>query len=588
MWQFFKYVLATMLGLFLFGILSLFLLLGIGAAISAASDGETTVAENSILKLDLNKPISETVNEDNPFADLGGPFEDTQGVGLLQVKNALANAKLDPNIKGIYLKAGTPMAGYATMQEIRNALLDFKKSGKFVYTYGEVFSEKGYYLSSVADKFFLNPAGGVEFNGLSAEYDFYKGTLDKLNIEPMIFRVGSYKSAVEPFFRESMSDSSKLQTRSFLTSIHNTLLADIATSRGLTVARLNGLADSLAIDSPQDALNAKLVTDLGYFDQFEAELKKKVKIDADKKLKFVSLDKYLKAPKQVKEGPMDTRIAVIVADGTIIDGEGSNGQVGSETTAAEIRKARLDKKIKAIVLRVNSPGGSALASDVMWREVTLAKQAKPVIASMSDYAASGGYYLAMGASKIVAQPTTLTGSIGVFGVLFRLDPFLREKLGITFDRVGTNAHADWPTLTREMTAFEKARIQGSVDKIYATFTTKAAQGRKMDVAKLRALAGGRVWSGTEARQVGLVDELGGLDRAIQLAAQEAKLKEGEYRLKLPPKKSFWQELMDNTEDEYEARALESTFGAATTYVRQLRDLQHLEGIQARMPGVRVE
>lgn len=588
MWQFFKYVLATLLGLFLFSLLSVFLLLGIGAAITAASDGETSVAENSILRLDLNKPISETAPEENPLADLGGPFADVQGVGLIQLKSALANAKLDPNIKGIYLESGTPMAGYASLQEIRNALIDFKKSGKFVYAYGEIFTEKGYYLASVADKFYLNPAGGIEFNGLSAEYDFYKGTLEKLNIEPLVFRVGSYKSAVEPFFRETMSDSSKLQTRSFLTAIHTQLLTEIATSRGLTVPRLNGLADSLAIDSPQDALNAKLVTHLGYYDEFDAELKKTLKLDTDKKVKFVGLSKYLKAPKQVKEGSMDNRIAVIVADGAIIDGEGGNGQVGSKTTAAEIRKARLDKKVKAIVLRINSPGGSALASDVMWREIILAKQTKPVIASMSDYAASGGYYLAMGASKIVAQPTTLTGSIGVFGVLFRIDPFLRDKLGITFDRVGTNTHADWPTLTREMTAFEKSRIQGSVEKIYATFTTKAAQGRKMDVAKLRALAGGRVWSGVEAKQNGLVDELGGLDRAIQLAAQEAKLKEGEYRLKLPVRKSFWQELMNKTEDDQEVRVLEAAFGPAATYVRQLRALQSMEGIQARMPGIRVE
>jgi protease-4 len=587
MWQFFKYVLATFVGLLLFTILSVLLLVGIGAALSAG-DSETKVEENSILKLDLDKPISENASEENPFADLGGPFAETQSVGLLQVRSALANAKLDPNIKGIYLQAGTPMAGYASLQEIRNALLDFKKSGKFVYTYGEVFTEKGYYLASVADQFFLNPAGGVEFNGLSAEYEFYKGTLEKLDIQPLVFRVGSYKSAVEPFFRETMSDSSKLQTRSFLTAIHTSLLTEIAASRGLTVPRLNTLADSLLIDSPQDALNARLVTQLAYYDQFEDELKKKLKVEKDKKLKFVSLSKYLKAPKQVKEGPMDSRIAVIVADGNIISGKSSAGQIGSETTAAEIRKARLDKKVKAIVLRVNSPGGSALASDVMWREVTLARQTKPVVASMSDYAASGGYYLAMGCSKIVAQPSTLTGSIGVFGVLFRLDPFLRNKLGITFDRVGTNRYADWPTLTRDMTAFEKARIQQSVEKIYATFTAKAAQGRNMDVARLRALAGGRVWSGSEAKQNGLVDELGGLDRAIQIAAQEAKLKEGEYRLKLPARKSFWQELMSKAEDEQEARTLDATFGAVAPYVRQLRDLRHLEGIQARMPGIRVD
>mgnify|MGYP002778032259 CR=1 FL=1 len=589
MLQFFKYVLATMVGIILLQLVALLIFFGVVAAFS--SDEKVTVADNSVLKLDLDKPIVDQAPEDNPFADLGGPFfQATEGVGLLQLKRVLVNAKADPHIKGIYLQAGVPQTGWATLEEVRNALLDFRKSGKFVYTYGELMSEKGYYLSSAADRIYLNPAGGVEFNGISAEYQFFKGTLDKLEIKPLIFRVGQYKSAVEPFFRTDMSEENKAQTRSFLGSIHNHVLGNIAKSRGLTVPYLMGLKDSLKITSPQSALKYKLVTHLNYYDEFEGDLRKALKInDADQKVEFIGLDKYDKAEDVVKEeGDRKNRIAVVLTSGEIISGKGGDGQIGSEKVVSELRRLRKDKAVKAVVLRIDSPGGSALASDVIWREVMKTRESKPVIASMGDYAASGGYYMAMGCNKIVAEPTTVTGSIGIFGVLFNFDNLLKNKLGITSDRVGTNAHADWPSVTREMTEFEKNVIQQQVNRGYEMFTSKAAQGRKMPVEKLKTLAGGRVWSGAEAKQNGLVDQLGGLDDAIKLAAREAKLKEGGYRVRYPARKTFWQQFMDKTEEETEARALKTRFGEFAPFVKQFQQIKSLEGLQARMPFLTVE
>lgn len=583
MLQFLKYVLATIVGLLLFSLVAVFVLIGI-ASVAGSRGSDVVVEDNSVLKLDLNKPFTEYDNKDNPLAELGGPFAKQSVIGLVQVKEAIANAKLDPKIKGICLAANHPGGGWAVAEEIRSALADFRKSGKFIYSYGETYSESGYYLSSVADKIYVNPAGGVDFNGLSAEYEFYKGTLDKLDIRPIVFRVGSYKSAVEPFIRENMSEESRKQTGSFLHSIYDQVLTDISESRKVPVARLKTIADSLLADEPADALRNKIVTNVGYYDEFDADMRKALKIDKDAKLQVISLDSYLKAPKQIKSPNSDNKIAVIVAEGAIVDGDDdSDNQVASEKTAAEIRKARKDKNIKAIVLRINSPGGSGLASEVMWREIQLAREQKPVIASMSNYAASGGYYLAMGCNKIVAQPTTITGSIGVFSLLFRIDEFTKNKLGITFDRVTTNAHSDAPTLTREMDEFEKTQFQKSTDRFYDVFTTKAAKGRNMPVEKLRELAGGRVWSGQEAKQNGLVDELGGLEKAIELAAKEAKLKEGEYRLRFPVKKDFIQSFFDKAEDEQEAYAMKAAFGDLVPHVQKLKKLQTMQGIQARLP-----
>lgn len=579
MWQFIKYVFATIIGLFLFSLLGFFLFVGILAAVGSSEDS-TPMESNSVLKLNLNNPIQEVAVE-NPFAEFSGGQGNV--LGLLDIRSALANAKQDPNIKGVYLDVQYPMVGWATAEEIRDAIIDFKKSKKFVYAYGEVMTEKAYYLASVADKIYLNPAGGMEWNGLSAEYDFYKGTLDKLEVKPLVFRVGEYKSAVEPFFRENMSDANRLQNQVLINNIFDHAIEKISQSRGITPTQLKNLADSLSVDSPQDALKNKLVTHVGYYDEVETALRKELKVDEDEKIKFVGLSKYLKAEKHVKEGSSDNRIAVIIGEGAIISGKSNDGNIGSETIMEELRKARQDKKVKAVVLRVNSPGGSALASDVMWREIQLTRKEKPVIASMSDVAASGGYYMAMGCDKIVAHPNTITGSIGVFSVLFNFEDAFRNKLGITFDRVNTNAHSDWPSVTRDMTPFENNRLQRSTENIYAVFTKKAAEGRKMPLEKLQSLASGRVWSGREAKQNGLIDEFGGLDKAIEIAAKSAKLKEGEYRVRYPKEKNVFEEVITKFSNDAEEAMLQQKLGNFAPYLKTLKKLQQMEGVQARLP-----
>ncbi|REA56992.1 signal peptide peptidase SppA [Dyadobacter luteus] len=582
MLQFLKYVLATIVGLFLFFIVSIFVLAGVGAMFS--SDDKVVVSEKSVLKLDLNKPIQE-VGVENPFDGLGGPFSGNEStIGLKDITDALKNAQKDDKIKGIYLKVENPQAGWATLEEIRSQLLEFKKSKKFVVTYGEMFSEKGYYIASAADKIYLNPAGGMEWNGLSAEYSFFKGTFDKLGVKPEIFRVGEFKSAIEMFARKDMSEASKKQSLELITAINDHYLQKVSASRGIPVATLKGLADSLKVENPESALKNKLVTNLGYWDEFENYMKTSLKVEAKKEITYIGVDKYLKSGDSSTDGDFNKRIAVLVAEGEIVSGDNSDGGIASDKFVKELKKLRDNDKIKAIVLRINSPGGSALASDVMWREIQLTSKTKPVIASMSDVAASGGYYMAMGCNKIVAQPNTITGSIGIFGLIFNVTDFMNNKLGVTFDGVGTNPHADWPTATREMSDFEKAMIQKSVNEGYEKFTSKAAAGRKMPVEKLKTLAQGRVWSGVEAKGNGLVDELGGVNEAIKLAATSAKLSEGDYRVRYyPEKKKPFEEILTKMMGDEEEKALNKNFGELTSYAKMYKKLMNMGGMQARMP-----
>jgi protease-4 len=582
--QFLKYVLATVVGLILFSFVGFLLLIGMVAAFSSSSDTKTAVASNSVLKLDLDKPIMER-SEDNPFSDFGPVRTSGDAIGLIELKRVLKDAKEDNNIKGIYLQTEDPAAGWASLEEVRNALIDFKQSKKFVYAYAEGMTEKGYYLASVADKIYLNPAGDLEWNGLNAELTFFKGTLDKLGLKPEIFRVGEFKSAVEPFIRENMSEPNKRQVTSFLNSINDHMLVRVAQSRGLRVDSLKNYADKLTIQTPQDALRTKLITNVGYQDELESVIRRQLDIDEKKKINYISLSKYEDSEKTDAEsdGSSSNRIAVIVASGDIHGGKSGDNSIGSETIAEEIRKARLDDKVKAIVLRVNSGGGSALASDVMYREVQLARKAKPVIGSMSDYAASGGYYMLMGCDKIVAEPNTITGSIGVFSLMFNTETFFKDKLGVTYDRVKTNENADFPTGTHEMTPFQKQTIQRSTERIYGEFTGKAAAGRKLPVDSVRAIAGGRVWTGSQGKSLGLVDQLGGLDEAIKLAAQSAKLKEGDYRLKYQPhKRSFFEQFMKSVGGDEESQ-IQAQLGELAPYVKYLKKLKTMEGIQMRMP-----
>jgi protease-4 len=548
MWQFVKYSLATVFGLFLFAIVSLLLLAGVGAAIGS-SDEVFDLKDNSVLRLDLNRPIVENAStEDNPLSALTDLYlAPPENLGLIQVLSALERAKVDPKIKGIYLDASFPMAGYAQLSEIREAIQKFQKSGKFVYAYANSYTEKGYYISSVADKTYLNPNGLLDFNGISVQYSFYKKALDKLDIEPLVFRVGTYKSAVEPFIREDMSEENKAQTSSFLQSINTYIFDKIARSKNIPVRKLDLIADSLLAFEPSSAEKLGMVKQ-GYWDEFEALMKKAS--GSKEKVIYVSVNHYLQAKNPIDEVEGKDRIAVLVAEGEISGTRASEGNIGSDDFVKELKKLRESKSVKAIVLRIDSPGGSSLASDIMWREIELTKKVKPIISSMSNYAASGGYYMAMGTDVIVAQPTTITGSIGIFAAWFNVDNFLKNTLGITQDHVNTHANSNFMTSAGALTDFQKSVVQNSVNKGYLSFTTKAAAGRKMTLQRLQSLAGGRVWTGAQAKQIGLVDELGGLDKAIEIAATKAKLKPGSYKVAIYPKaKSFIDELLNSAMSE---------------------------------------
>ncbi|TGE25388.1 signal peptide peptidase SppA [Hymenobacter aquaticus] len=579
--QFLKYVLATLTGLALFGLVAF--LIGLGLIFSAVSgEGSVTVAQDSVLELKLDRPVAERESRES-FAALFSSQADN--IGLEQLKLAIRRAKKDDDIKGIFLNVELVQAGMASLEEIRNELLDFKKSGKFIVAYNDIASEKSYYLTSVADKLYLNPQGTLEFNGLSSETYYYKNLFAKAGIEPYIFRVGSFKSAVEPFFRDSMSDSARLQTSSFLNSINDFMLQNVAKARGIETSRLKLISDSMLVHNADDAKRLGLVTNLGYYDQALDYMKGKIGLEQKKKLSLISLGDYQDADDKDDEGSTSgNRIAVIYADGDIVTGKGGNDNIGSTRFAEAIRKARLDDNVKAVVLRVNSPGGSSLASDIIYREVILTKKVKPIVCSMSDVAASGGYFIAMACDTIVAHPNTITGSIGVFGVLPNIQPLLRDKLGITTDRVTTGKFSDLPTITRPLTAFEQQQLQQEVNRIYADFTTKAAQGRHMPVERLRRLASGRVWSGTEAKARGLVDVLGSFEDAMRIAARRANLKENDYRIqRLPRQKNMVETMFSTTSEEIRLKLVQQEMGPLYPMYEQYKKLSTMTGVQARLP-----
>ncbi|TGE29578.1 signal peptide peptidase SppA [Hymenobacter metallicola] len=578
--QFLKYVLATLTGLALFALVGV--IIGLGFLVAAVSgDSAATVAKDSVLELKLDRPVSERESRES-FAALFSSQADN--IGLDQLKLAIRRAKKDNDIKGIFLNVELVQAGMASLEEIRNELLDFKKSGKFIVAYNDIASEKSYYLTSVADKLYLNPQGTLEFNGLSSETYYYKNLFEKAGIEPYIFRVGSFKSAVEPYFRDSMSDSARLQTSSFLNSINNYMLQNVAKTRGIETARLKMISDSMLVHNAEDAKRLGLVTNLGYYDQALDFMKGKVGLDQKKKLSLVGLSDYQDADDNEDGSTSDNRIAVIYADGDIVTGKGGNDNIGSTRFADAIRQARLDDNVKAVVLRVNSPGGSSLASDIIYREVILTKKVKPVVCSMSDVAASGGYFIAMACDTIVAHPNTITGSIGVFGVLPNIQPLLRDKLGITTDRVTTGKFSDLPTITRPLTAFEKQQLQKEVDRIYADFTTKAAQGRHMPVERLRRLASGRVWSGTEAKARGLVDVLGSFEDAMRIAARRANLKQDDYKIqRLPRQKNMLESMFNTASEEARLHLVKEEMGPMYPVYEQYKKLSTMTGVQARLP-----
>lgn len=581
--NFFKSFLASCLGSLVALAVVILLIFGFFSALIAGlskADAPVVLESNSVLHLKLNVPITENEVED-PLEGLPIPGVEDPAIGLLPFKRALQQAKGDDKIEGVYLDLSIFQAGYGIAKEVREALNDFKKSGKWIVAYSEMFTESAYYVASAADKVYLNPEGEIEFNGLSVEVSFYKKMFDKLDIKPQIFRVGDFKSAVEPFMVEKMSNENRLQLNELISDIHKVMLQDIAQSRSIEFVRLKEIADKMLVTNAQQAQSLGLIDSLVYYDQVQDDLRGRLGLTGDDKIKLVKYNKYKKS--FTVTNASTNEIAVIVADGEILQGKGQDGIIGSDTFAEEIRKARTSDKVKAIVVRINSPGGSALASDVMWREILLATQTKPVIASMSDYAASGGYYLAMACDTIVAQPTTITGSIGVFSLLFDVSTFLDNKIGITFDEVKTGEVGELVTFTRPLTAVEKSIWQKRTNEIYKTFTTKAAEGRDMPVEELLKIASGRVWTGAQAKERGLVDVLGNFEDAVSIAAASAGLADNDYRLKFyPVEKSFFEEWM-STMEQSKTNALKEELGEHYRTYEQIKELKRYQGAQARMP-----
>jgi len=579
--MFLKNVLAALVALIIFSLAILvFLIAGIGV-VSSVSDRPVNIAANSILHLKIDKPILERSVE-NPFGDVFMIGGRNAGIGLKELIQAIKRAAQDDRIQGIFLEPKYLYCGLAKLYELRQELEAFKETGKFVIAYGEYYTESEYYLASVADEVYLPEEGMLEFNGFRAEYNFLKGTMDKLGIETQVFRVGAYKSSVEPFTRTEMSEESREQTVSLLRSFYSTYLDDIVRSRDIGKSELRIVADSMLATSAKSALKHRLITDTKYFDQVIAELKFRTEIDSTEDLKSVRLDPYLSSTSSLYKG--SEKIAVIFADGEILNGKGNRGSIGSESFSKQLRKLREDDRVKAVVLRINSPGGSSLASDVIWREVMKTSEVKPIIASMSDLAASGGYYIAMACDSIVAQPLTITGSIGIYSMHFNARELLEDKLGITTDVVKTGPLSDIFTISRPFTEYEMSMFQKSVNEGYQTFITKAAKGRDMEVSEINAAAGGRIWSGLQAREKGLVDVIGGLDDAVAIAAAAAGLDDDQYRLRYyPPQKSIWEELLSDFGGVYEESRMKSKLGKFYPLMKKIRNLQNYQGLQTRLP-----
>jgi len=579
--QFLKFTLATIVGIFIASLLGIFISFGIIGAIAGSADKATTLKPNSIYQIDLEGNLVDRSQEDplsGAFAHaLGKPSENT--IGLDDVLGNIEKAKKDDNIVGIYLKGGSLSGGVASIKEIRNALIDFKKSGKFIVAYADNYSQRMYYLASVADKILINPQGMLELKGLSAQTMFFKNTLDKLGIEMQVVKVGTFKSAVEPYVNTKMSDANRLQVNVFMGSIWNNILKEISASRKIPAAKLNSYADEMMMFQPTEkSKQYGLVDGLVYIEQVDSVLKKYVKnLKKGDDLTFVKQEAMTKVPDTAKYDK--SKVALIYAVGEITDTEGDG--IVSRDLVKTINDVEKDSAVKAVVFRISSPGGSAYGSEQIWHALSVLKAKKPLIVSMGDYAASGGYYIACVADKIFAQPTTITGSIGIFGVIPNIKG-LDDKIGITYDGVKTNKMSDAISINRPFTPEERDLMQSYVNRGYELFVKRCADGRKMKTEQIKAIAEGRVWTGEDALKIGLVDKIGGLNDAIKLAVEKAKLKS--YNIKeYPEKEDFMTKLMKNFGKDVETRIAKIQLGEQYNLFKQVKNLDKINGIQARLP-----
>ncbi len=573
--DFFKYLFAGLIGTFIaLGIIVIIVVIAI-AGITSEGDTEE-LKDNSILHLTFKDEISDRSSVKPNLS----AFSIEKKAGLSETIKAIKNAEKDEHIKGIYLDLGMLSGGMASVEEIRTTLLDFKKSGKFIISSADYYTHKSYYLASVADSVFMTPQGEIQFTGLSAQIMMYKNLLEKIGIEPEIIRHGKFKSAVEPFMLEQISDANREQTSVFMNSLWNKILLGISLERNISVDSLKMYADNLIIRSDKAALSHKFIDGLIYKDEILDKLKTLSGIKKKDKLNLISLSDYSKIPQTKDKEFSKDKIAVIYAIGEIQSGKSKDETIGSETLSAALRKVREDSTIKAIVLRINSPGGSALASEIIWRETLLMKNKKPFIVSMGDVAASGGYYIAVNADTIVAEPNTITGSIGVFGLLFNAEG-LMKTVGVNVSTVNTNSHSDIGSPLRKMDTFERSIIQKGVEDIYQTFINHVAEGRKMTVAQVDSIGQGRVWSGENAKSIGLIDVFGGLDDAILIAAGKAKLTN--YRIVKYPEKDKYTEMFEKLMDDSEETAIQEKLGSAYIYYKNLESVKNINGVQARLP-----
>lgn len=581
--DFLKFTLATVTGIIVSFVVLSFISTLVFFSMMSSSESETQVRKNSIMMLDLNGVLMER-SQENPFDFLMGSEYNTYG--LDDILSSIKKAKENDDIKGIYIQATSFGAGFASIEEIRNALKDFKESGKFIVAYGDTYTQGLYYLSSVADKVLLNPQGMIEWRGLAATPMFFKDLLAKVGVEMQVFKVGTYKSAVEPFISTEMSPANREQVNVYLSSIWGQITSDVAESRKISVDSLNAAADRMLMFHPAaESVKSGLADTLIYKNDVRNYLKAVIGIDKDDRMPVLGLKDMVNVKKNVPKDKSGNVIAVYYAYGEI-DGSSSSTTsaegIDSEKVIKDLRKLKDDEDVKAVVLRVNSPGGSAYGSEQIWHAVSELKKEKPVIVSMGDYAASGGYYISCNADTIVADPTTLTGSIGIFG-MFPNAKGLADKIGVNFDVVKTNRYADFGILTRPMNDGEKSLIQMYVNQGYELFLNRCSEGRGISKEDLDKIAQGRVWTGSKAKELGLVDELGGLDRALEIAVAKAGT-DAYTVITYPKKESFFESLMNTNPGNYiKARMLKGTMGEVYQQFSALENFDKCDRIQARVP-----
>jgi protease IV len=579
--SFFKIFFASLLAMVVF-IIILFAF-GAGLVSSIASSQTVETGSNGVLVLDLSNSFGEKPQSD-PLASISETRYNTPGV--YDVLRMIKYAKTDSSIKGIYIKANSNDNGLGTSEEIRNALLDFKKSGKFLYAYGDVISMKAYYVANIADRIYCNPLGGVEWHGLTSVMGFFKAGLEKLEVQPEIFYAGKFKSATEPLRADKMSDANRLQLTVLLNDIFIHILDQTASARGQDSAILRRCVDEQLIHKSSDAVHYKLVDDVKYNDEVMDEISKKIKSGSISGINFIPMGKYYESVRNKIKLSGSDRIALIYAEGNIIGGKTSQKEIGEDAYRQIIRKVRLDDDIKAIVIRINSGGGSALVSENLWRELTLAKAAKPVVISFGDMSASGGYHLSCNADSIFADPMTVTGSIGVFSLVFNAQSFFKNKLGVTFDGVQTAKYPDAVTMFQPLTDMQKKFMQNDVDSMYLNFITRVADGRKKEIPYVDSIAQGRLWSGKKALELGLIDRIGGVQDALDCAARMSKVKS--YRLKeYPEPENFLDLLLNNYKQSVKAKAIKEELGEqGSAWYQMISDYQTMSATpQARMPFV---